>query len=141
MPASSVTASYSKYSRNPIRQMPNPITIALGLIVVALIVYAVGIDRTKAVTTSAASKTKRAATSGYGLAAGGAVTGLAAGDALFQFVASDPATLIAGLSGALGTLGMAGTISLSPLQYALIVVGLLIGYAALFTEATEEDDD
>lgn len=118
--------------------MPNPITLALALGVVGLLVYAAGIDRTKSAAATTASTTKRAASSTFTLAATGAMTGLAAGDALFQFVASDPATLIAAITGILGTLGLGGVVDLTATQFALIAMGMLVGYYALFHEATED---
>jgi hypothetical protein len=119
--------------------MPNAVTLGIAVAVVAVVVYALGVDRTKEATARTASTTKRAATSGFGVAAGGAMAGLAAGDALLQFVASDPATLIAGVTGVLGTLGLSGVVDITPLQFALIAIGLLVGYYAIFGEATEGD--
>lgn len=119
--------------------MPNTVTLALGLGLVGLVVYAVGLDRTTTAAGGAASKVKQGAQSGFGLAAAGATSGLIAGDALVQFIASDPATLIAAITGAIGTLGIGGVLELSALQYAMIAGGLLVGYYALFHEATEDD--
>lgn len=118
--------------------MPNAITLALGIAVVAVIVYAYGVEESKEAASRTASGTKRVATSGFTLAAGGAMTGLAAGDALLQFIAADPATLIAGVTGILGTLGLSGMVDITPLQFGLIVIGLLVGYATIFSEATED---
>jgi len=119
--------------------MPNALTLALGIALVGVVVYALGVDRTKEATSRAGGGLKRAAKSSYGLAAAGATSGLVAGDALMQFVASDPATLAAGLLGGIGTLSLGGVLDLSATQYALIAVFVLVGYYALFTEATEED--
>lgn len=121
--------------------MVNSITLALGLAVVALVVYAAGIDRTKSAASTTALTTKRVANSTVTHAAAAGMAGVAAGDVLLQFVASDPATLIAGITGAVGTLGLAGAVDISATQFALIVAALLVGYYALFHEATEEDDD
>lgn len=111
--------------------MVNALTLVLVLGLVAAVVYALGVERTAAGTKKGASATKRAATSTAGYAAGGAMAGLAAGDALMQFVISDPATLIAAVTGALGTLGLAGLVDVTPLQFALLVGVLLVGYAAV----------
>lgn len=120
--------------------MANTLTLVLGIAVVAVTVYALGIERTTAATRRTAAGTKRVATSGFGIAAGGTMAGLAAGDALMSFIAADPATLIAGIGGILGTLGLSGAVDITPLQFALIIIGLLVGYYALFSEATEDDD-
>ena len=120
--------------------MPDALTLGLGIGLVGVVVYALGVDRTKEATSRAGGSLKRAAKSSYGLAAAGATSGLMAGDMLLQFVASDPATLIAGLLGGIGTLSLGGVLDLSATQYALIAIGCLVGYYAIFHEATEADD-
>jgi len=117
--------------------MPDTLTLGLGIALVAVVVYAIGVDRTRDATARAGSGLKRAAKSTFGLAAGGAMAGLTAGDALLQFVISDPATLIAGLLGSVGTLSLGGVLNLSATQYGLIAVFSIVGYYALFYEATE----
>ncbi|MFC3476280.1 hypothetical protein [Halobacterium litoreum] len=111
--------------------MPDTLTIVLGIGLVAVVVYALGFGRTARGAKTGASKAKGLATSTGTMLAGGAMSGLVAGDALAQYLASDPAVAIAGVTGLLGTLGLAGRVSLTPLQYALIVLVMLIGYAAL----------
>jgi hypothetical protein len=118
--------------------MADPITIALGLGFIGVLVYAVGFERTTTAAKGGASKVKKGVRSSYGLAAAGAASGLMAGDALVQFVASDPATLIAAVTGIVGTLGIGGVLDLTALQYAMIAGGLLVGYYAWFA-STEED--
>jgi len=119
--------------------MPNTTTLALGIALVGVVIYALGLERVTTATRAGASKGKRAAKSTFGLAAAGATGGLVAGDALLQFVLSDPATLVAGLTGAIGALSIGGVLDLTAFQYALIAVGLLVGYYAIFGEATEDD--
>jgi len=117
--------------------MVDALTLGLGIALVGVVVYALGVDRTKKATQRAGSGLKRAAKSTFGLAAAGATGGLMAGDMLLSFVASDPATLIAGLLGGIGTLSLGGVLNLSAMQYGLIAVFSIVGYYALFYEATE----
>jgi len=119
--------------------MPDALTLGLGIALVGVVVYALGVDRTKEAASRTGGSLKRAAKSSYGLAVAGATSGLMVGDALLQFVASDPATLIAGLLGGIGTLSLGGVLNLSATQYGLIAVFVLVGYYALFAEATEDD--
>lgn len=112
----------------------NAITIGLVLLLVGLVVYVVGVDRTRDAASRTASGTKRVATSSVTMIGAGAAGGLAAGDAIAQFLMQDPGTIIAGVTGILGYLGLSGELQMTPLQYALIVVVLIIGFAAWRTD-------
>ena len=101
------------------------VTAILAVIAVGVIIYAVGVERTSAAATTAASGTKRVATSSYTAGAAGLGIGMQLGYELMMAIAQEPfalTTVIAGVTGALGIEGMLGGVS--GLQY------LLIGIAA-----------
>ena len=100
-------------------------TAVLAVLAAGVVVYALGVERTTAAASTAASGTKRVATSGYTAGAAGIGIGMQLGYELMMAIAQEPfalTTAIAGLAGALGIEGLLGGIS--GLQY------LLIGIAA-----------
>ena len=114
------------------------LTAALGLVLVGVLVYVVGIDETKSAAARAGSGTKRAgsgvkraATSTAAAGVAGAGVGLQFGDQLVNAILAEPGfalTAVTGIFGALGTGGYLG--DLTGVQFLLIgLVVFLLGWA------------
>lgn len=105
--------------------MPEGATLLLAAIAIGGAVLALGTERTASAAGTAASGTKRVATSSWTAGVAGAGIGIELGNQLLMAISSEPfafMTVLAGLTGALGIEEMLG--GLSGLQYLLIGISV-----------------
>ena len=79
-----------------------PVTLGLGLAVIGLVVYAIGIQETAAGVSTAGGKVKSGVDRGKMEVAGGLGAGLVFGDQLIQLAMSEPFGVLAALAGVAG---------------------------------------
>lgn len=97
------------------------VTLALGVVAVGALVYAVGVDESREAAARATSGVKRGATSGVAAGAGGAALGLQFGDQLVSAILAEPGFALAAVAGFFGTLGTGGFLGdLTAVQFLLI---------------------
>lgn len=102
----------------------DPITAVIALGVVGLVIYAVGVERSRSAAATAAGGARRAATSGIGAGLAGVGLGLQFGNDLLMAIMAEPFALTTALAGVMGALGIEGFLGdISGLQF------LLIGFA------------
>ncbi|TKX86966.1 hypothetical protein EXE43_05635 [Halorubrum sp. SS5] len=109
------------------------VTIGLGLLAVAAIVYFVGVDSTKeyAAKTSKAAKSSASRTVGAGV--GGAVVGLQFGDQLVNAILADPGFALNAVAGFMGALGIGGFLGdITAVQFLLIGLVAFVTVYAVF---------
>jgi len=113
--------------------MPAGVTLGLGLIALAAIVYVVGVDSTKAAATKAGGTVRSNVNRSVAVGAGGALAGLQFGDQLVNAILAEPGfalTAVAGIAGALSIEGFLGDIS--GLQFLLIgLIAFVTAYAVV----------
>lgn len=100
-------------------------TLLLAVIATGIVVWALGVERTKDATKRAGSGAKRAASSTAGLAMFGAGAGMQLGVELVNAGMAEPFAVTTILAGIAGTLGIAGYLpDLSAAQFLLIGIGI-----------------
>lgn len=105
--------------------MPAGVTLGLGLVALAALVYVVGVDSTRTAAAKAGGTVRSKANRSVALGAGGAVMGLQFGDQLVNAILSDPGFALTAVAGVMGALGIEGYLGdISGLQF------LLIGFVA-----------
>ncbi|OYR65882.1 hypothetical protein [Halorubrum ezzemoulense] len=109
------------------------VTLALGVLAVGTLVYAVGVDESREAAARAGSGVKRGATSGVAAGAAGAGLGLQFGDQLFNAILAEPGFALAAVTGFFGALGTGGFLGeITAVQFLLIGVVVFIGAFAVF---------
>ncbi|OYR68756.1 hypothetical protein DJ79_05095 [Halorubrum ezzemoulense] len=109
------------------------VTLALGVLAVGALVYAVGVDESREAAARAGSGVKRGATSGVAAGAAGAGLGLQFGDQLLNAILAEPGFALAAVTGFLGALGTGGFLGdITAVQFLLIGVVVFIGAFAVF---------
>ncbi|EMA01818.1 hypothetical protein C437_15401 [Haloarcula vallismortis ATCC 29715] len=107
--------------------MPEMATALLAAVAVVGVVVALGTDRTASAAGTAASGTKRVATSSWTAGLAGAGIGLEMGNQLVMAISAEPfafTTMLAGVAGALGIEGLLGNIS--GIQFLLIGISIFL---------------
>lgn len=116
------------------------VTLALGVVAIGALVYAVGVEESREAAARAGygakragSGAKRAASSGVAAGALGAGLGLQFGNDLFNAILAEPGFALAAVTGALGALGTGGFLGdITAVQFGLIGVVVFLGVWAVF---------
>jgi hypothetical protein len=85
-----------------------PTTLGLGVVAIGALVYAVGVERSRAAASKAGSGVKRGATSSVAAGAAGAGLGLQFGGDLVNAILAEPGFTLAAVTGIFGSLGTGG---------------------------------
>lgn len=105
----------------------DPITAVLALGVVAIVVYAVGVERSRDAAASAAGTASRAARSGTAAGIAGLGVGLQFGNDLLMAIMAEPFALTTALAGIMGALGIEGVLGdIGGVQFILIGFGVFL---------------
>ena len=101
--------------------MPNGATALLGIVAVGGIIAVVGLSETASAAGTAASTTRRVATSTITQLLAGIGIGLELGNQLLMAISAEPFALTTAIAGIMGALGIEGVLGdISGLQFLLI---------------------